>query len=157
MVKSSKIFIVLLILSIALLTFLGSNSYKQIREQEKTAELVVFTLRVETEINTLFSRYAMMQSQVLKNKLQDKVNHTILLNRQKDSALTTFSRLKILTKDKPNQQKKLQELSTIQNSFYKALDQLNAYKTDTTLEEKNDAILLHNMAPVAVLSTQTTI
>ena len=144
MVKSSKIFIVLLILSIALLTFLGSNSYKQIREQEKTAELVVFTLRVETEINTLFSRYAMMQSQVLKNKLQDKVNHTILLNRQKDSALTTFNRLKILTKDKPNQQKKLQELSTIQNSFYKALDQLNAYKTDTTLEEKNDAILLHN-------------
>ncbi|MGJ8734658.1 MAG: CHASE3 domain-containing protein, partial [Cellulophaga sp.] len=146
MVKSYKIFIILLIIAIALLAFLGSNSYKQIREQEKTAELVVYTLRVESEINTLFSEYALMQSQVLKNKLFNKVNHTILLKKYKDSARETFSKLSFLIKDKPEQQKRLNELATIQFKFYEAIDEFNAYKTDTKKEKVNDSALLQNVS-----------
>lgn len=146
MVKSYKIFIILLIIAIALLAFLGSNSYKQIREQEKTAELVVYTLRVESEINTLFSEYALMQSQVLKNKLFNRVNHTILLKKQKDNARETFNKLSFLIKDKPEQQKRLNELATIQYKFYEAIDEFNAYKTDTKKEKVNDSALLQNVS-----------
>ncbi|GAL80401.1 hypothetical protein JCM19274_691 [Algibacter lectus] len=70
--------------------YLGSNSYKQIRELEKTAEMVMHTLRVETEINSLFSQYAMMQSRIFENKLLNNFDRETLLKNQKDTTLKIF-------------------------------------------------------------------
>ena len=143
MVKSYKIFIILLILAISVLTYLGSNSYKQIRELEKTAELVMHTLRVETEINNLFSQYAIMQSKVFENKLLKKSAENTLLLSQKQNAFKTFKDLNVLTKDNIEQQKKLKELTFLQEAFYKSLQELN---TDVSTDIKNDKVLLNSVS-----------
>ena len=125
MIKTYKIFIVLLILALSVLLYLGSNSYKQIRELEKTAEMVMHTLRVETEINSLFSQYAMMQSRIFENKLLNNFDRETLLKNQKDTTLKIFKRLNILTKDNLKQQQNLKELIALEASFYKSIEALN--------------------------------
>ena len=129
MIKTYKIFIVLLILALSVLMYLGSNSYKQIRELEKTAEMVMHTLRVETEINSLFSQYAMMQSRIFENKLLNNSDRETLLKNQKDTTLKIFKRLDILTKDNAKQQKNLEELIGLEASFYKSIEALNTEAT----------------------------
>ena len=113
--------------------YLGSNSYKQIRELEKTAEMVMHTLRVETEINSLFSQYAMMQSRIFENKLLNNFDRETLLKNQKDTTLKIFKRLDILTKDNLKQQKNLEELIGLEAAFYKSIESLN---TDATADKE---------------------
>ena len=136
MVKSYKIFIVLLILAISVLTYLGSNSYKQIRGLEKTAEMVMHRLRVETEINTLFSQYGMMSAQTFESKLLNNNTQNHALNTEKENALNTFKQLSLLTKNNPEQQQQLKKLSVLQDDFYKTIQQLNAKTINDTFKEK---------------------
>ncbi|MGR7813763.1 ATP-binding protein [Lacinutrix undariae] len=133
MVKSYKIFIVLLILSISMLIYLGSNSYKQITNLEKTAEMVMHRMRVETEINNLFSQYAMMSNKVFENILLNKPAEPHLLNTQKENTKKTFEQLSVLIKNNTEQQNNLNELSKLQDTFYNTLYQLNT----NTKKEKN--------------------
>ncbi|MDN3667378.1 ATP-binding protein [Algibacter miyuki] len=139
MIKRYKIFIVLLILALSVLTFLGSNSYKQIRELEKTAEMVVHTLRIETEINSLFSQYAMMQSRTFENKLLNIVDHSDFFDIQKDSTLKIYNRLSALTSDNPKQQESLKELKVLQKDFYSTIIAINS--NATTDRELGNALL----------------
>lgn len=166
MVKSYKIFIVLIILAISVLTYLGSNSYKQIRGLEKTAEMVMHRLRVETEINTLFSQYGMMSAQTFESKLLNNSTQNQTLNTEKENALNTFKQLSLLTKNNSEQQQQLKKLSVLQDDFYKTIQQLNSktindtskenallYKIATLIDEMN-GIKLHMLTYEDTLLTK---
>jgi PAS domain S-box-containing protein len=86
--------------------------------------MVAHTLRVETEINQLFSQYIVMQSVVFEEKLRKNSNTSNALTIHKDSAKATFERLRLLTTDNKNQQENLQETKRVQEEFYTALDAL---------------------------------
>jgi PAS domain S-box-containing protein len=141
-IKTYKIFIVLLILALSVLTYLGSNSYKQIRELEKNAEMVMHTLRVETEINSLFSQYALMQSEAFENKLLN-TNKQNQIQSQKDSIQKTVKLLHILTGDNPRQKQNLDELTNLQSEYYNALNEL--YR-NTSTDKEHVHFLLNNVS-----------
>jgi len=135
--KTSKLFIVLLILAVGLLTYIGSRTYKQVQELRESADMVARTLLIETEINHLFSQYALMQSSVFENKLRQNSTTPRLFAIQKDSAEATMIRLRLLTSDNEVQQQNLSKATNIQEEFYNALhvfnsDQFPLTNTDTT-------------------------
>lgn len=144
MIKTYKIFIILLILALSVLTYLGSNSYKQIRELEKNAEMVMHTLRVETEINSLFSQYALMQSDAFEIKLLNS-DRSILLNSQKDSVQKTLKTLHILTGDNARQKQNLNELTTLQKEYYNVLTELNS---TISTDKENERFLLNRVSTI---------
>ncbi|QLG44975.1 ATP-binding protein [Costertonia aggregata] len=131
MIKPSKYFIVLLILATALLAFIGSRSYKQIQELRESADMVAHTLRVEAEINHLFSQFAMMQSEVFEARLRNETKTPNVLRIKKDSVDAIVKRLRRLTSDNPQQQRYLQQVDTQQAKLYSALRLFKAYVPNT--------------------------
>ncbi|MFD0798371.1 ATP-binding protein [Maribacter chungangensis] len=135
MVKPSKIFIVLLILAVALLAFIGSSSYKQIQKLRESSEMVAQTLRLETEINRLFSHYAMMQSTVFENKLGRTTLKKSRLQMHKDSVSKILERVRLLTANKKEQLQNVEKVVSVQEEFYFNIGQYTAKGTST--EEQN--------------------
>lgn len=141
MIKPSKYFIVLLILATTLLAFIGSRSYKQIQELRESADMVAHTLRVEAEINHLFSQFAMMQSEVFEARLRNETKTPNALRIKKDSVDAIVKRLRRLTFDNPKQQRYLQQVDTQQAKLYSALRLFKAYVPNTVEAPEYDEAL----------------
>ncbi|MBC8770071.1 PAS domain-containing protein [Arenibacter sp. BSSL-BM3] len=121
LVSSSKFFAVLLILAIALLMFIGSVSYKQVVRLGESADWVSHTLKINKEINQLFSYYDQMQSTEFKNVLLRDTLGISSFKVYQPEVLASFKKLKELTGHKPAQQKTLLKVSQWQDSLYHAL------------------------------------
>ncbi|WP_165749508.1 ATP-binding protein [Cellulophaga sp. Z1A5H] len=119
---SPKLYVVLLIIAAALLTFIGSISYKQISEFKDAANAVTHTLEVETEINNLFSIYSQMESAQLTNLLRkDTLVTSISFQKYIDESDIKFNKLTVLLDDNPIQQTHLTRVGELQRNLVKAL------------------------------------
>jgi signal transduction histidine kinase/CHASE3 domain sensor protein/PAS domain-containing protein len=122
LILSPKLYVVLLIIAAALLTFIGSISYKQISEFKQAANSVTHTLEVETEINNLFAIYSQMESAQLTNLLRkDTLVTSISFQKYIDESNATFKRLNELVLDNPIQQTHLTRIGELQNNLVTAL------------------------------------
>ncbi|WP_158975303.1 ATP-binding protein [Cellulophaga sp. L1A9] len=122
LILSPKLYIVLLIIAAAMLTFIGSISYKQISEFKEAANAVTHTLEVETEINNLFSIYSQMESAQLTNLLRkDTLVTSISFQKYIDNSNVTFNKLSNLVIDNPIQQTHLTRVGELQINLLAAL------------------------------------
>ncbi|WP_024482088.1 ATP-binding protein [Cellulophaga baltica] len=122
LILSPKLYVVLLIIAAALLTFIGSISYKQISEFKQAANSVTHTLEIETEINNLFAIYSQMESAQLTNLLRkDTLVTSISFQKYIDESNATFKRLNELVLDNPIQQTHLTRIGELQNNLVNAL------------------------------------
>ncbi|WP_029447288.1 ATP-binding protein [Cellulophaga baltica] len=122
LILSPKLYVVLLIIAAALLTFIGSISYKQISEFKQAANSVTHTLEVETEINNLFAIYSQMESAQLTNLLRkDTLVTSISFQKYIDESNATFKRLNELVLDNPIQETHLTRIGELQNNLVTAL------------------------------------
>lgn len=132
--KSSKVFIVLLIAAVAILMFIGSTSYRQIKALGESSEMVAHTLRVETEIHRLFSQYTWLQSEVYETNLLKTATIHRDFEAQKDSIADTFDGLVQLTADNRNHQQNLQKVRVLQEELYGILPRIADTQNDLYVE-----------------------
>lgn len=123
--SSPKVYLILLIISIALLMFIGSISYKQIDRLGKSAESVNHIMEVGMQVNQLFSYYSQMQSSELRNLLlQDSSgisSHHLLI----PETLGAYNKLKQLIGQKPEQQRILAHVQIWQDSLFRSLKEIS--------------------------------
>ena len=119
--SSSKFFTVLFILAIALLMFIGSVSYKRVIRLGNSAEMVSRTLKINKEINQLFSYYDQMQSTEFKNVLLKDTLGISSYEVYKPEVVASFKKLKELTGHNSVQQTTLLKVYQWQDSLYQAL------------------------------------
>ena len=132
--KSSKVFIALLIFSVAILTFIGSTTYRQIIQLGESSEMVARTLDLENEINTLFSQYTAMQSMAYETNLRKTPLAEGYFDNQKDSIANTFERLTELTSASPINQQNLQKVKVIQTELYDLLPKITYSPDNLSIE-----------------------
>ena len=133
--KASKFFIVTLLLALSLLLFISYKGYHQVNQLKTAANLVSHTLKVENEINNLFSHYADIESTIYKSFLEQGRLNPKLLEAPKLKAKKSFNLLNQLTQDNPLQQKNLKQVRNHQKALYKYIDTLstaNDYKDKFT-------------------------
>jgi len=134
--KASKFFIVTLLLALSLLLFISYKGYHQVNQLKTAANLVSHTLKVENEINNLFSHYADIESTIYKSFLEQGRLNPKLLEAPKLKAKKSFNLLNQLTQDNPLQQKNLKQVRNHQKALYKYIDTLstaNDYKDKFTI------------------------
>lgn len=134
---SSKFFIVTLVLALSLLIFIGSTSFKQIKQLKEAASNVTQTLAVEKEINSLFSHYATMQSKTFESILRTDSLDTSSFKKFKKQSDSIFNNLNVLTTTNPTQQKILQETAQTKEAFYSSLKTLFETQKNSTQPSVN--------------------
>ena len=134
--KSNKI---ILAIAIAFLLMLSSVSYRQIINMEKSADLVATSLKIDTEINNLFSKFSLIEaaeykSIILKNPAYNETYKYYI--HQTENSLSTLSEL---TLDIPEQQQYLDTIRQWRDSLDIAVTKLNAYQ-DGFIEDRDSLI-----------------
>ena len=125
-VSSTKFFAILLVLAVALLMFIGSVSYKQVIRLGESADWVSQSLKVDMEIDQLFSYYHQMQSVEFKNLLLRDTLGISSYEVYKPQVLLSHKKLKELTHNNPVQQKTLLRVMYWQDSLYQALGTMSS-------------------------------
>ncbi|KPM32117.1 Multi-sensor signal transduction histidine kinase [Croceitalea dokdonensis DOKDO 023] len=139
---SSKVFIIALILSIALLAYIGSTTYKQMAQLRNSVGLITHTLTVEKEINSLFSHYAMMQSKAFDRILRLDTLDAALFQRFKKENDSIYNKLKGLTSDNAAQQQRLEEVKKLERKLFFSLEELflASLKSDSPQRDRSFAV-----------------
>ena len=130
-IKSTKLYIILLGVAVALLIFIGAISYKQIRQLGESAELVTHTMEVNKEINQFFSYHSMMESEALEGFLKEDTTSLASFERYKKDSYNSLVRLKILSVDNVSQQKRIDSAQVLQDSLINHLRTLFSFHKDT--------------------------
>lgn len=120
--SSPKVYLIMLIVSMALLMFIGSISYKQIDRLGRSAESVNHIMEVGIQINTLFSYYSQMQSSELKNRLLQDSTGISSYKVFMPEALGAYNKLRELIGQKPGQRGTLAKLDIWQDRFFQSLE-----------------------------------
>lgn len=145
--KSTKLFVILLILAVALLIFIGSISFKQISDLRKSAALVNRTMEVDKEINHLFSLYTTMESVELENLLrQDTLGTSSSFRNFTDEASNSFEKLKNLTNDNELQQNYLADVFELQESLSNSLSSVSKIEPDRIELSENERLKVNNLS-----------
>lgn len=147
LLKSTKLFVILLILAVALLIFIGSISFKQISDLRKSASLVNRTMEVDKEINHLFSLYTTMESVELENLLrQDTLGTASSFKNFIEEASDSFERLKNLTGDNELQQNYLAEVFELQASLNNSLSSVSKIEPKRITLSENERLKVNNLS-----------
>lgn len=121
-ISSTKLYVVLIISTIALLIFLGIVSYLKTVDLKNASNAISHTLEVEKEINTLFANYTQMESAQLKNLLQkDTLIYSASFQKYLINAENSLQKLKLLVSDNPEQIKHLDQVEALQQDLVTAL------------------------------------
>jgi signal transduction histidine kinase/CHASE3 domain sensor protein len=142
--KSNKI---VLAIAIAFLLMLSSVSYKQISNMQKSANLVAVSLKIDTEINNLFSKFSLIEaaeykSIILKNSAYNETyKYYIQLTEN------SLSKLSQLTSNIPKQQQYLDTIKQWRDSLDISVTKLNAYQN--RLLEDRDSLITKEVNNVA--------
>ncbi len=109
-----------LVLGIAvfLLVLISSISYTQIKNLQKSANLVSQSLIVDKEINTLFSNFNILESLAFRSVIMQDTIFPYLQKDYRDQAENSLTKLYELTKDIPAQQKALDAITLLKDSLF---------------------------------------
>ena len=120
-VSSTIPFKIAMVVAVLLLLFIASINYRQIKSLQTSAEWVSHSLRVDKEINNLFSQYNLMESAEFRSViLRDSTfaNSYIDYKLESDNAL---KRLAKLTKDIPEHRASLDSVIYLKDSLHTTL------------------------------------
>lgn len=131
---SSKTYIILLVIAIALLLFTTSMAYRQIILTQKSAEMVVHTLQVYNAIGDLTNHYSKAESEEFREDL--------FFNKSSNKAFETYQlegrniidTLKLLNSDNDLHKARLKPLQGLLNTLYSQLIDVNVVNYQDTQE-----------------------
>jgi len=121
--KSSKTYLVLLIIAIALLLFTTSMAYRQIMLMQESAEMVSHTLRVYNALGDLTTHYSKADSEKFRKELSKKS-----INDYKSDGNSIIKNLESLISDNESQTAHIKPLKSLLNTLYnqiKVSDSIN--------------------------------
>ncbi len=118
--NSTKTYIVLLVMAIALLLFTTSMAYRQIMLTQKSAEKVVHTLHVYNSIGDLTTHYTKAESEKFREELLKDPSSNIFES-YKIEGRAIMDSLNILTVDSDLQNARLKPLSALLETLYDQL------------------------------------
>ena len=129
--KSTKTYILILVVAIAVLLFSATMAYNQIKQVQASADRVSHTHHVKDGIATLFSHYFRLESDEFKNNLlKDSLSNTTFESYVSQGQLA-FDNLMELTADNPSQKLRLMKIEKLQDSLYQKLKAQNVKLTRT--------------------------
>ncbi|MDP5062829.1 MAG: PAS domain-containing protein, partial [Maribacter sp.] len=143
LIGSTKTYIVLLVLAIALLLYTVSVGYKQVNRLHKTGDLVSHTLEVQRTIVELSSKFLEVEAIQLKKLFEDEESNlsAIVVTEMGQS----LDRLNTLTTDNDAQQERVKALQLLHDRIKIEIDTttiVDATKAPDSLEVK-DSIVIH--------------
>jgi len=114
--KSSKTYLVLLIIAIALLLFTTSMAYRQIMRIQESAEMVSHTLRVYNSLGDLTTHYSKADSEKFRNELSIKS-----IRDYKIEGDSIINNLEFLISDNQSQKAHVKPLKSLLKTLYNQL------------------------------------
>jgi len=142
-VSSTKSYKIALVVAVALLLLLSSISYRQIKNLQQSADLVSQSLRIDKEINNLFSNYSLIEAaefQAIITKDSTFFDTFKNYRRQSESSL---NQLLELTKEYPQYQQSLDSITKLKDSLYTVIYATNRKLTGE--EETTEANLMRDV------------
>ncbi|OBQ55895.1 PAS domain-containing protein [Tamlana sp. s12] len=136
---STKTYIILLIVALALLLFTASTAYKQIMRMQESADMVAQTLKVYNAIGSLTEHYSQADSDEFRETLLEDAYLSHTLKNFKEEGRLVLDSLKILTQDNHLQQARLQPMEALLNKMNNqlhVLDTLNIENEDAFFKAK---------------------
>ncbi|MGO4918163.1 ATP-binding protein [Maribacter spongiicola] len=142
LIGSTKTYIVLLVLAIALLLYTVSVGYKQVNRLHKTGDLVSHTLEVQRTIVELSSKFLEVEAIQLKKLFQDEESnlYAIVVTEMGQS----LDRLNTLTTDNDAQQERVKALQLLHDRIKVEIDTTtftDATKAPDSLEVKDSIVI----------------
>ena len=125
---SVNIYIISLVVAVLALLITTAISYRHVQNLEKSAELVNHSVMVDKELNRMFSNYSLLKSSKFDYVISKNNTSYSHFNSYKEQSEDALENLKKLTKDHPNQQKKLEEISKLKLEFIEHLDSMITWK-----------------------------
>jgi len=142
LIGSTKTYIVLLVLAIALLLYTVSVGYKQVNRLHKTGDLVSHTLEVQRTIVELSSKFLEVEAIQLRKLFEaEESNLSAIVVTEMGQSL---DRLNTLTVDNDAQQERVKALQLLRDRIKIEIDTttvIDASKTPDSLEVKDSIVI----------------
>ncbi|SDM61599.1 ATP-binding protein [Kriegella aquimaris] len=122
--SSSKTYVILLIVAVAILLFTASITYKQIKRLQQSADGIALTLEIDNAIEKLFSLYARMESEKFRTVLLGEEISNSSWQDYKLAGTTAFNDLHALLENNKIQKERLDSIGQLQETFYGALNDI---------------------------------
>ncbi|MCJ7468304.1 MAG: PAS domain-containing protein, partial [Maribacter sp.] len=139
----------LLGITVFLLFLIASISYKQIKNLQKSADLVSHSLIVDKEINTLFSYFNALESMAFRSVIVRDSIFPFLQKDYTDQVDTSLAKLYELTQDIPAHQKALDSITLLKDSLFASYSALSN-KMDWPMDE--DVNVVDEVKTIATIS-----
>ncbi|WP_252737245.1 PAS domain-containing protein [Zobellia galactanivorans] len=123
--QSSKTYIVLLIISFAIILFTANMAYYQIMRMQDLAEKVAHTLQVNNAISELSAHYTQAESEEFRKQLKTVDTNDALFNSYKEDGTKILDTLKKLTANDSSQQIRLAPMQSLLDTLYEDLYNLS--------------------------------
>ncbi len=141
--SSSKIYVILLIIAVAILLLTASITFKQIKMLQASADRVAHTLEVDMAIGNLFSHYIRMESEEFRAVLLKKRISESSWKDHKLASDISFKTLEELVSSHPVQKSRLATVKKLQDTLYIALmDMDESIPNETVIPESTRKKLL---------------
>ena len=131
---SSKTYVILLIVALALLFFTASMAYKQIMRMQESAEKITHTLQIYNIIGNLSQHYTLADSEAFREELmmEEKPSNTLENYKLKGSVI--IDSLDALTLDNTSHQARLKPLKSLLNKLYNQLHVIDTFHLENEQE-----------------------
>ncbi len=116
--SSSKFYSILILFAIALLIFTASMAYRQIKQMQKSAEMVLNTYQVNDAIGTLFSHYLRLESEEFRKELLKEDRFEERLNAYMTHGKIVFDSLQTLVSENQLQFQRLEKIKSLEDTLY---------------------------------------
>lgn len=148
LINSTKTYIVLLVLAIALLLYTVSVGYKQVNRLHKTGDLVSHTLEVQRTIVELSAKFQEIEAIQLKKLFEQQETDlsSIVVTEMRQS----LDRLKTLTQDNEAQQERVKALQLLHDNIKNEIDTttiVDIANASDSLEVNDSIVINYNSLP----------
>jgi len=127
-------------IALFLLLFIASINYMQIKNLQKSAELVSHSFMIDKEINNLFSQYSLMESAEFRSVILKDSSFADSYIDYKLESDRAFERLSELTKDIPDYRDNLDSVEELKDILH---SNLSALYGKIGLPESDSTVLTH--------------
>src|SRR5690554_1024712 len=123
---SSKTYIILLVVALAVLIFSTSTTYKQIKRMQESAETVNHTLQVYNGISKLTTHYTEAESEEFRNNILKTDGASIIFKNYQEEGRSIIDSLRTLTSNNPSQLNRVEALNVLLNRLYQQLQEADS-------------------------------
>lgn len=113
------------VIAVILLLLITGITFRQIKNLQRSADLVTLSFEVEQEINALFSHYNLMESAGFRSVIIKDSSYFPTLEHYRSQSEIVLARLQQITNDVPSQQANLDSLVEYKDALYQNLKEIN--------------------------------